>query len=84
MSVPPGCREAVELLWEYVQGGLDEDATAVVDRHLAHCLRCCGEVAFTRELQRRLEGPPPPIPPDVEHRLEDFLAELDPMPGGAP
>lgn len=83
-NVPRACSEAVDLLWEHVHGGLDEDQTALVERHLAHCLRCCGEVVFVRELQRRLAGPPPSLPDDVEQRLMGFLDELETTPGGAP
>lgn len=84
MSVPRSCREAVDLLWEYVEGGLDQHDATTVDRHLSHCLRCCGEVVFVRELQRRLAGPPPELPPDVETRLETFLDQLEPTAGGTP
>ena len=84
MSVPASCRQAVDLLWEYVRDGLDEQDTATVERHLEHCLRCCGEVVFARELQRRLAVPPPPLPPDVEDRLESFLDELEPTSGRQP
>lgn len=82
MSVPRSCEEAVDRLWEYVRGGLDGRDTAIVERHLDHCLRCCGEVVFARELQRALAGPPPELPPAVEDRLEHFLDRLEPTSGG--
>ena len=84
MSVPASCREAVDLLWEYVRDGLDRRDTEVVERHLDHCMRCCGELVFARELQRRLAGAPPPLPADTERRLEAFLDGLEPTSGGAP
>lgn len=82
MTVPQGCSEAVHRLWEYVGGGLDDADHRAVEAHLAWCLRCCGEVAFARELQRRLAAEPPSLPDDVQHRLEDFLDALEPTGGG--
>ncbi len=82
MSVPRSCQEAVDRLWEYVRGDLDEGDSGTVERHLAHCLRCCGEVVFVRELQQGLAGPPPELPPEVEGRLEHFLDQLEPTSGG--
>ena len=84
MSVPRSCQEAVDRLWEYVRGDLDERDTETVERHLDHCLRCCGEVVFVRELQRGLAGPPPALPVEVEERLEHFLDQLEPSRGGTP
>lgn len=84
MSVPRSCREAVDLLWEYVEGDLAQPDRTTVDRHLAHCLRCCGEVVFVRELHQRLAGPPPELPDDVESRLEAFLDQLEPTSEGTP
>jgi anti-sigma factor RsiW len=83
VNVPAPCAEAVRQLWDQVDGGLDERAQHELDRHLAWCLRCCGEVAFLRELRRRLAVEPAPLPPDVGARLERFLEDLDPSTGPA-
>lgn len=84
MSVPSGCAEAVSRLWEYLEGGLAPADFTAVERHLFHCLRCCGEVVFARELQHRLAGDPPSIPRDVEDRLEQFLDAVEPLAGESP
>ena len=87
MNVPAPCARAVHQLWDYLDDDLDDIQRRDLDRHLAWCLRCCGEVAFARELRRRLATEPCPLPTDVEDRLERFLDGLDPWsepPGNVP
>jgi anti-sigma factor RsiW len=73
-----GCRDAVERLWTYLDDELDETDRQAVDEHLAFCLRCCGEVAFARELRRTLAvRSEPALPDDVRRRLEGFIGCLE-------
>lgn len=75
---PIGCAEAVEYLWHLLDGELDPRDQVALDRHLAWCLRCCGELAFARELRTMLrERAASPLPGDVQHRLERFIDTLD-------
>lgn len=72
------CREAVDRLWGYLDGELHDADHAAMEAHLAFCLRCCGELAFAREIRgvlttRSVVG----IPPDARSRLEAFVDELD-------
>jgi anti-sigma factor RsiW len=76
VNVPAPCAKAVHQLWDYLDGDLDDVQRRDLDRHLTWCLRCCGEVAFARELRRRLATDPGPLPTDVGDRLERFLDEL--------
>jgi anti-sigma factor (TIGR02949 family) len=75
--VVTGCREAVRQLWEYLDHGLEVHDQRRLEDHLAFCVRCCGELAFARELREllraRTEIPPPE---DVRGRLERFIDEL--------
>jgi anti-sigma factor (TIGR02949 family) len=75
--VVTGCREAVRQLWEYLDHGLGTDDQRRLEDHLAFCVRCCGELAFARELREllrtRTDSPPPH---DARERLERFIDEL--------
>lgn len=74
------CREAIERLWDYLDGELDAQDHRAVDAHLAFCLRCCGELAFARELRGLLASSGPrELPGDVERRLVALIDELVPV-----
>lgn len=45
------CREAVSRMWDYLSRDLDAVDEDEVDAHLGVCLRCCGELEFSRELR---------------------------------
>lgn len=70
------CREAVERLWGYLDGDLAVIDHAEVEAHLSFCLRCCGELAFAREVRARLANSHVPLPDDVHDRLEAFIDDL--------
>lgn len=77
-----GCHEAIAHLWEMLDGQLDEVDQRLLDRHLAWCLRCCGELAFAREVRGMLrERSGVDVPDAVLHRLESFIDDL-PSPAG--
>lgn len=72
------CHEAVQRLWEYLDGALDAADRALIEEHLARCRRCCGEADFAVELRRFLAGSiSTQIPADVLRRLNQTLEELD-------
>ena len=74
---PIGCREAVAHLWDMLDGQIAAVDRQAVDRHLAWCLRCCGELTFARELRRMLQERSVVRMPDaVRHRLEGLVHEL--------
>lgn len=78
MDAAMGCTQAVQRLWELLDGGLDDAEREAVEAHLAWCRRCCGELAFARELRRLLvERTPRAVPDDVQDRLERFIDDLD-------
>lgn len=78
MSQPIGCRDAVRRLWDYLDGALDDADHQAVEAHLDFCLRCCGELAFARELQQVLQTKTAPdLPPTVEARLMRVLDGAD-------
>lgn len=72
-----GCREAVAHLWDMLDGRLDEVDQRALDRHLAWCLRCCGELAFAGEVREMLQQRSTvPLPDDARRRLESFIDDL--------
>lgn len=71
------CSDAVRQLWEYLDEALSPEDHAKVERHLAFCRRCCGELEFAKELRTFLaSNDVEEIPPDVRKRLERFVEGL--------
>jgi mycothiol system anti-sigma-R factor len=72
------CHEAVERLWEYLDGRIPPDDRARLEAHLALCRRCCGELEFARELRGFLtRSADEDVPDDVLARLNTTLEELE-------
>ena len=72
------CADAVKGLWEFLDQTLAPDDQAAVDEHLAFCRRCCGELAFARELRAFLATKTGhELQPEVLGRLTGFIADLD-------
>ena len=82
MRSPLRCREAIERLWAYLDDDLEAIDHEAVETHLEFCLRCCGELAFAREVRAALARSHPPMPGDSHQRLEAFIDALD-APGPA-
>lgn len=71
------CSDAVRQLWDFLDHALSAEDAANVEKHLAFCRRCCGELEFAKELRAFLRSHEvEEIPPDVRRRLEGFLEEL--------
>jgi anti-sigma factor (TIGR02949 family) len=73
-----GCHEAVQRLWEYIDGTLPATDRDEVEEHLARCRRCCGELEFSHELRRFLRDcRDASVPQDSLQRLYRVLDELE-------
>jgi anti-sigma factor RsiW len=72
------CTEAVDRLWQYLDGSLDQVEGAVLDAHLGVCRHCCGELEFGRRLRARLQArdDQAELASEVRERLERFLSSL--------
>jgi anti-sigma factor RsiW len=71
------CSQAVRELWDYLDQRLSPEEHAEVERHLAFCRRCCGEMEFAKELQRFLSTQgSDEIPSDVKAHLERIVEDL--------
>lgn len=72
------CGEAVERLWAYLEGDLEDVDHQRLEEHLAFCRRCCGELEFAEELRGFLRRKTAvELPGDVGDRLERFIDALD-------
>jgi len=71
------CSDAVRRLWDYLDRQLTPEDQASVERHLAFCRRCCGELEFAKELRAFLGSHgSDEIPPRVKADLERFVEGL--------
>ncbi len=78
MTAPITCRAAVQRLWGYLDHELEPRDQSALDEHLAFCLRCCGELAFARELRRLLRTRTSvSLPGDAQARLEAVIDGLE-------
>jgi anti-sigma factor RsiW len=71
------CRELAELLIDYVSGALPAEHRERLDHHLLLCPPCVTYVQtyeLTIKLTRRL--PDKPLPPQLEAKLRQALAEM--------
>jgi mycothiol system anti-sigma-R factor len=71
------CAEAVQQLWAYLDGVVDEPSREAIDEHLSFCRRCCGEAEFAVELRSFLAAnAAEELPVDVRERLAATLDRL--------
>jgi mycothiol system anti-sigma-R factor len=69
------CREAVRRMWSYLDRSLDTETLAELEVHLETCVRCCGELEFSRHLRELVATTeePPAMPPEVRNRIDRVL-----------
>ncbi len=74
---PIPCREAVELVTEYVEGTLDAPRRAAFEGHLGHCDWCRAYLEQIR-ITLRVVGDVPPevVDPALERGLLDLFRKL--------
>jgi mycothiol system anti-sigma-R factor len=73
------CSEAINQLWEYLDGTVGAEDRALLEEHLGRCRRCCGELEFARRLRGFLAGSAgEEIPEEVMRRLNETLQEMNP------
>lgn len=69
------CRGVIRELSTYLDGELDSNARAELERHLEHCDDCRLVVDTTRKtIQIFCNSEPVPLPADVSQRLHTALA----------
>ena len=78
MTQPISCREALERLYEYLDGELNADNADDVRRHIERCAACYPEVKFTTEFRdalRRAARGQPVCPDPLRERVRSILDE---------
>jgi predicted anti-sigma-YlaC factor YlaD len=71
------CEDAIRELWSYLSDEATDLDRHLIVEHLDACRRCCGELAFLRELRSVIASACERLPADVEVRMEAFLATLE-------
>lgn len=73
-----GCIEAINGLYAYLDGELEDSASiADIERHLAHCRTCCSRVELERALTERIRtAAKSPAPERLQNRLRDLIDKL--------
>ncbi|MFO7893347.1 MAG: zf-HC2 domain-containing protein [Longimicrobiales bacterium] len=76
MTAPISCKEALERLYEYLDGELEPESAEEVQRHVEVCDACYPEVKFTTEfrdaLQRAAHGQPT-VPDGLREKVGQLL-----------
>lgn len=69
------CREAVQRMWAYLDDALASRSLAEFEEHLDTCVRCCGELEFSRHVRERVATAEaaPTIPLEVRRRIQRSL-----------
>ena len=78
MSYFLNCRESVDLLHDYVEGGLDVDDHKKLDEHLSACPPCLHFLKTYRscsEIVQQLREQKVQIPMELQNRLKSFLKD---------
>jgi anti-sigma factor (TIGR02949 family) len=71
------CRSAVRQLWDYLDGELDDERMAQVQRHLESCQRCLPHETFGRRFLEALHASRlrQLMPPEVRAHVLSALGE---------
>lgn len=71
------CEEVIASLLEYLDGEIDDEKRARIERHLAECRDCYSRSEFEQALRHKLlaldRAPPPPT---LKRRLKVLLDEF--------
>jgi len=72
------CLEAMDHLYEYLNGELEDKATLQkIEHHLNHCKSCYTRSEMEREINKRLkETNKDEIPDSLKNRLQDLIKNL--------
>ena len=68
-----GCLDAIEWLYAWLDGELDERSVAQLEQHISHCRSCFSRRQMELELTARMEKSSRSRAPDV---LQDRLRKL--------
>jgi anti-sigma factor RsiW len=76
------CKELIEFLSEYLDGGLPSDVAAAFEKHLAICPDCVAYIASYHQTidlaKKAIVGPDSPVPDDVPEDLVEAILAAKP------
>lgn len=69
------CREAIRRMWSYLDHELEKKPLGEFEEHLDTCVKCCGELEFSRHLRSRVATSfgSSPMSSEVKARLDRVL-----------
>ncbi|KAB2911552.1 MAG: anti-sigma factor [Hyphomicrobiaceae bacterium] len=71
------CEEVIAHLLQYLDGEIDGEKRAEIDRHLEHCRGCYSRAEFERLLRRKVAAlGDEPAPPALQRRLKALMEEF--------
>jgi anti-sigma factor (TIGR02949 family) len=71
------CEEVIEQLFDYLDREIDEDLSAVIDRHLEHCRDCFTRAEFERKLRAKVaDSAEVKAPERLQRRIKGLLSEF--------
>jgi mycothiol system anti-sigma-R factor len=70
------CREALERVFEYMDGELDEVSYAQIEEHFRVCARCYPHLRLEEHFRARVQQAlgTPEVPADLRRRVRELLA----------
>lgn len=72
-----GCIEAIEALYAYLDGELDDASADDFERHMAHCRSCYSRTQVERALSERMQRENrAKAPAELESRLRKLIDEF--------
>jgi mycothiol system anti-sigma-R factor len=73
------CRQALERLYEYIDGELEGVPHDQVEEHLRVCTQCYPHLQYEEAFRRRVHDAlsRPRVPPDLRERVLSVLAEAE-------
>jgi len=72
-----GCLEAIEWLYAWLDGELDQGSVEQLEHHLQHCKSCYSRNEMERALTQRIkETSDEKTPPTLQKRLDKLLDEF--------
>ena len=71
------CLQAIEMLYAYLDGELDDDELAQYEHHLGHCRSCFSRSQLETALNKRnQESSKGEAPAEVQNRLRNLIDKL--------
>jgi len=71
------CTQAIELLYAYLDGELDDTELDQFEHHLGHCKSCYSRSEIETALNKRIkESSKDQVPESLQDRLKDIINKL--------